>query len=158
MNELFLYITGELLNIELADVVEVLGHFAFSVVHEDHERLAKEFWCTLRVLQEQVAHDNISGHLVELMSTEVEEAVAHLQAEVRRDADVPALTQRTAEALDDEIVACDLSPSIALPEVDICLPISIVKDVRMAEAALQKRRMTPRAIFVGFPISWGIWM
>ena len=75
MCELFLHVVWQLLNIECVDVVAVLGHFALGVVHEDHERLAEEFGSTLGVLKEEVAHDDVGGHLVELAGAEVEEVL-----------------------------------------------------------------------------------
>lgn len=74
-NRLFLHVACQLVHVELVDVVEVLRHFALGVVHEDGERLAEEFGRTLGVLQEQVAHDDVGGHLVELAGAEVEEVL-----------------------------------------------------------------------------------
>lgn len=62
---LLLNVTWQLLRVEFEDVVEVLSNLALSVVHEYYERLAEEFRSTLRVLQEQVAHDSVGSDFVE---------------------------------------------------------------------------------------------
>jgi len=72
---LLLHVTCQLVNVEGVDVVAVLCHFAFGVVDEDGERLRKELGSALGVLQEEVAHDDVGGHLVEFACAEVEEVL-----------------------------------------------------------------------------------
>ena len=69
---LCLTVVGELVGVHLADEVEVLLYLRLGVVDVNLEATLEEFGCGGGVLEEEVGHDAVCGHVVEVTCEEVE--------------------------------------------------------------------------------------
>ena len=78
----------------------------------------------------QVVHQCLGTvHQSRLVGAEVQEQVAGLQTQLFGRFQALAKTQRTAETLDNQVVARNFSLGIACPQVDICLPILVLEQL-----------------------------
>ena len=71
--DLLLTIIVQLFGSKLADEVEVLFNFRFSIVYIYQSRFAEHFRCIGSILDNQVRHDTNSCHFVQATSHEVEQ-------------------------------------------------------------------------------------
>ena len=73
MDMLLLSVVVELLSVQLAKQSSMFLHLGLGEVDIDLEALAEELGSLRRVLHEEVAHDDVGCHLVEVTGAEVQE-------------------------------------------------------------------------------------
>ena len=90
----------------------------------------------------QIVHQLTSTlHQARLRGAEVEKQITGVQTVLLGRLQSVAITQRTTETLDNQVVASNLTTRIAGPQVDVRLPIAVVEHLWIGKPSFQMQRI-----------------